>query len=42
MEKILKRFFVALPHLDVTRRATPSHKRMSEKGDPENITVNKT
>lgn len=42
MENILQRFFVALPHLAVTRCATSLHKWMSEKGELENITVNKT
>lgn len=42
MEKILKWFFVALPHLGITCCTTPLHNWMSEKGEPEKITVNKT
>lgn len=40
MKKILKCFFVALPHLDIT--CCTLHNWVSEKGEPEKTTVNKT
>lgn len=42
MENILKCFCIALPHLDIACCSTPLHNWLSEKGEAENTSVNKT